>query len=78
VFHHGNGEHKRERLCGRCHAEAKENRGMTVAEIKRENERWEMVFSQKFADPNYYNVRPLALQSSFGAFASQMEGLCRG
>ena len=71
------GGKRRERLCEGCHAEAKENRGLTVEQIAEENERWERTF-QKFVDPTYYRRPAMAtLQSSFGAFASQMETLYR-
>jgi hypothetical protein len=68
---------RRERLCGRCHCEAKENRGITVEQIAVENARWERIFSQRFADPRYYAPRAPSMHSSFGAFAAQLEYLVR-
>jgi hypothetical protein len=44
---------------------------------KESDERWNRIFAAKFADPDYYGMRVPMLQSSFGAFASQMEMLCQ-
>lgn len=41
-----------------------------------EDAKWERVF-QRFVDPDYYAPRTPTVQSSFGAFAAQMEVLCR-
>jgi hypothetical protein len=34
-----------------------------------ENARWERIFSEKFADPNYYRARPTTLGSSLNSWA---------
>jgi hypothetical protein len=34
-----------------------------------ENSRWERIFNDKFADPNYYGPRPAPLGSSLNAWA---------
>ena len=67
---------RREKICGACHEEAKENRGLTPAEIIQDNARWDRIF-RGFIDPDYYKPSPPTMRSSFGAFASQMEMLCR-
>ena len=67
----------RERLCGSCHAKAKENRGLTAQGIAAENERWERIYREKFQDPNYYTtVRFRYTRSSFSELACQLETLC--
>ena len=45
-------------------------------QIARENERWDRIF-QRFIDPDYYRASAPTLRSSFGAFAAEMEVLCR-
>jgi hypothetical protein len=70
-----NSSRVRERLCESCKVQAMENHGLSAEQVARENERWERIF-QKFADPNYYAYRPIGMQSSFNAVASQMETLC--
>jgi hypothetical protein len=57
-------------------AEAYENTGLTAEQIVQDNARWDRIFAEKFADPNYYAPRIPTLQSSFGAFAGRMEVLC--
>ena len=71
----GNAGRRRERICPACLSVALENRGMTVAEIAEENERWNRIFSEKFEDPEYYSRIP-SPQSSFDAFADQMAVCC--
>jgi len=67
---------KREKVCPSCLALALENRGMTVGEIAQDNQRWDRIFAAKFADPEYYSRRIPTPQSSFGAFAFQVETVC--
>jgi hypothetical protein len=67
---------QREKLCHACHTEAKENRGLSVAEIAAENERWNRIFD-RFVDPAYYAPVGPSVGSSFIGFASQMEALYR-
>ena len=45
-------------------------------QIAQENARWDRIF-QRFIDPDYYRSSIPTLRSSFGAFASEMEVLCR-
>ena len=65
----------REHLCYSCHAKAKEHRRLTPAEVSG-NARWDAIFS-RFVDPDYYAPRMPSVGSSFGAFAAQVEMLCR-
>jgi hypothetical protein len=67
---------RREKICGACRAEAKENRGLTRDQIIAENARWERIF-QSFVDQDYYKRPVTAGQSSFVSFAAQMEAICR-
>ena len=70
--------HRRERICQPCFDEAKENRGLTQEQIAEDNARWNRIFTEKFVDPTYYTPAIPTLQSSFGAFASEMEVAYRG
>jgi hypothetical protein len=66
----------RERVCGECLTAAHKNVGPTAEQIAESDARWDRVFA-RFIDPDYYRTAVPVLQSSFGAFASQMETLCR-
>jgi len=70
-----NSSRVREQLCESCKVQAIENHGLSAEQIAEENERWERIF-RKFEDPNYYAYRPIGMQSSFNAVASQLETLC--
>lgn len=72
----GNELRRRETVCAECRTEAHENRGLTAAEIVKENARWERIF-RRSVDPDYYLRTPARIGSSFGAFATLMEFLCR-
>jgi len=76
IFQSSRNDHRRERLCGACHSEAKENRGLTAQQIAAENQRWERIYREKFEDPGYYAVRFTDMQSSFSEVAFQLETLC--
>ena len=66
------GEHrKRERVCAHCQVEAR-----TLGQVTDSNARWDRIF-QKFVDPDYYAFPLPTMQSSFVAFASQLEVLSR-
>ena len=71
----GPGRH-REHVCAACLTQAHKNTGPTAEQMAESDERWDRVF-QRFIDPDYYRAAVPALQSSFGAFAAQMETLCR-
>ena len=72
-----NGGRYRELVCGGCRTEAHKNTGPTAQWIAADNARWDRVF-QRHVDPMYYAPMIPTLQSSFGAFASQMEVAYRG
>jgi hypothetical protein len=72
----GNAGRKREKVCPSCLAEAYEHTGMSATEIAQDNARWDGIFA-RFIDPDYYKIPAPTFGSSFGAFASRMEMLCR-
>ena len=76
IMPRGNKGRRRERICPGCLAEALENTGLTAVEIAQDNARWDRIFAEKFADPDYYAGRVPFPQSSFGAFADQMAVVC--
>ena len=75
VFHSKWTKSRREHLCDSCFSEAKENHGLSPEQIAADNARWNRIFTEKFADPHYYDGRPV-FRSSFDAFACQMRTVC--
>lgn len=64
--------YRRDRLNGCDHGRGERSHDAEAAD----NAKWDRIF-QKFVDPGYYTGRFPTVQSSFGAFASSMEVLCR-
>ncbi len=77
------GSRRREKVCGQCFASAHDEQTALMWPKRQprtgaeEDARWDRIF-QKFIDPAYYTGRVPSLPSTFGAFAGQMEVLCRG